>query len=197
MKKYIAPILCSVVILMVTAYLVYAQSSSPPQPGWFPTVSASGITVWTRDGGSLTNLQVSAGSGAAGITNNNTFTGTNVFSNPIVGDGSSMTNLTYRYTTNALTARAAIWGAAVFTNIAANFTVSIPAPNSAFFETAVMWLTNSSKSDFTVTFPNGVWGTPGSGAPPVYYCTNKMLTRIMVEHYGQLATNAYKLDFAP
>jgi hypothetical protein len=89
------------------------------------------------------------------------------------------------------------YGKATFTNIGGSFTCTLSAPGATFFETAVVFITNSSASDRTITFPAGVWGTPGSGTPPVYTCTNKMLTRIMVEHYGNLMTNAYKLDFAP
>lgn len=112
-------------------------------------------------------------------------------------NGASWTNLTYRYTTNALAAATIQWGQAIFTNIAANFTASIAAPANAFYETAILWVTNSSSTDFNVTMPNGVWGPPGSGTPPVFYCTNKMLTTILLQHYGQMMTNAIKQDYAP
>jgi hypothetical protein len=113
------------------------------------------------------------------------------------GNGSLLTNLTYRYTTNSMTNASCIWGAEVFTNIGANFTLNIPPPDPYSFETAVVWVTNGFGVDYKITLPAGVWGTPGSGTPPVYYCTNKMLTRILVEHHAYFGTNAYKLDFAP
>jgi len=103
----------------------------------------------------------------------------------------------YRYPTNAITAQTVLWEKAYFTNMSGNWTISIGAPALGSFQTIVLFLTNSSSTDYKITFPNGVWGTPGSGTPPVYYATNKMVTRINIEHYGQLMTNAYKLDFAP
>jgi hypothetical protein len=112
-------------------------------------------------------------------------------------DASTLTNQTLRYTTNAITALAIGWGKAYETNIAANFTITLAAPAATGYESTIIMVTNSSATDFKVTMPAGVWGTPGSGTPPAYYCTNKMLTKIVLEHYGQQFTNSSKVDYAP
>lgn len=111
--------------------------------------------------------------------------------------GATLTNLTYQYTTNAIPALTLSWGRAYETNIAANWTAVLAAPAATFYESIILMVTNSSASDFKVTMPSGVWGTPGSGTPPAYYCTNKMLTKIVIEHYGQQMTNSSKVDYAP
>ncbi len=112
-------------------------------------------------------------------------------------NGNTLTNLSYQYTTNPVAALNVPWQQALFTNIGANFTVTLSAPGAAFYESSIMYVTNSGGTDFKVTMPNGVWGPPGSGSPPAFFCTNKMLTTILVQHYGQLMTNAIKQDYAP
>lgn len=154
--------------------------------------------------GALTNN----GSGTLGYYNNftaqgNTFNGVSQLvqndgsGNLPVISGQNLTNLTYRYTTNAITALNVPWQQALFTNIGANFTITLSAPANAFYESSILYVTNSGSTDFKVTMPNGVWGPPGSGTPPAFYCTNKMLTTILIQHYGQLMTNAIKQDYAP
>lgn len=44
-------------LLILSSIPVLAQTASPtPSPGWFPTVSDTGVRVWTRDGSMLTNV---------------------------------------------------------------------------------------------------------------------------------------------
>lgn len=113
-------------------------------------------------------------------------------------NGSTLTNLTYRYTTNAIPALTLTFGKAYTTNLSADITISaINAQDLAAYETCVLSLTNSSGSDFKVTLPNGIRGTPGSGTPPVFYCTNKFSCDVLISHYGNQNTNAWKIDWAP
>lgn len=104
MKQLAKKLLVLICLLAALACVIYAQnSSSPPQQGWFQTVSSSGVAVWTRDGGSLTNIQVMDGSGAAGVTNNQTFTGNNTFSRPIVvSNGIQYASIAWAGPTNTL-----------------------------------------------------------------------------------------------
>ena len=115
-----------------------------------------------------------------------------------VADGSSLTNLTLKYTTNAIPALVLTFGKSYFTNISANITLGAFAGLDVnAYESCVLMVTNSSGTDYKVTFPAGVWGVPGSGTPPAYYCTNQMLTAIVTTHYGGRMTNAIKIDYAP
>lgn len=113
-------------------------------------------------------------------------------------NGVNLTNLTYAYTTNAiLPGNALYWGKAFITNLTANVSFVLEPIDPTMFETIVLVCYNTSGADRSVTLPANTWGTPSSGTPPVYWCTNNALTRIMVEHYGASMTNSYKLDFAP
>jgi hypothetical protein len=113
-------------------------------------------------------------------------------------DLSSSSNLVYKYTTNALTAITATFGKAYTTNLSADIVfTTINAQDVAAYETCIITLTNSSGSDWKITLPNGIRGTPGSGTPPVFYCTNKLSCDVMIAHYGNQRTNAWKIDWAP
>jgi hypothetical protein len=116
----------------------------------------------------------------------------NLFSALTTADFSSATNLTYKYTTNAVTALALTFGKSYFTNVStANIVfTAINAQDLAATETCILRCTNSSGSDWTVTLPNGI-GSPGLGLPPVITVTNKQSCRIYVEHYANQQTNAW------
>lgn len=113
-------------------------------------------------------------------------------------DGSALTNLTYQYKTNNSGPVTFLFGQAYRTNIAANFTVTaLTISNPGFYESGVLWVTNSSGSDFKITWPSGVIGPVGSGTPSALYCTNKTLTRFVYEHYGPSDVTVGKTDFGP
>lgn len=112
-------------------------------------------------------------------------------------DGSSLTNLTYRYTTNPIPALVLSWGKAYYTNLQADVTIALGTPDPYSYESVVLFATNSTSTDHKITSPAGVWGTPGSGTPAVLYATNKMFTKFVWEHYAQINTNVSKQDFAP
>jgi hypothetical protein len=116
----------------------------------------------------------------------------NLFSALTTWDGSSWTNLTYKYTTNAVTGLTLTFGKNYFTNVStANITISaVNATDVAAMETLCIRCTNSSGSDFTVTLPNGI-GSPGLGLPPVITVTNKHETRIYIQHDGNQSTNCW------
>jgi len=114
-------------------------------------------------------------------------------------DGNSLTNLHYSYTTNTIpnTGVLTFGGKSYVTNIQASITLAAFASvDPTLYETLVLRVTNSTASDLTVTMPSGVLGTPGTGLPSVFYCTNKVTTYIYVSHYGRDITNAWKQDFA-
>lgn len=167
--------------------------------GWYPAYLSN-----TNDNG--TNMNFYQTTSFFGSTNGNTYwldwTRTNVTAayngTNFYGSGLGLTNLIYRYTTNPIPALSMTFSKAYFTNLSASITISsLLAQDLTAFETGVLFATNSSGSDWSVTMPSGVWGTPGSGTPPVLWCTNKQLTVIYFEHYGALMTNTWKKDLAP
>lgn len=110
--------------------------------------------------------------------------------NKFSGDGSGLTNLTYKYTTNIVGAANFVFGKAYWTNITGNFTFpALTMQDAAAMETLSVWVTNSGASTFTATI-NGVAGAPGKVIPAVFYCTNASVTEIDVSHFGVLWTNA-------
>lgn len=154
-------------------------------------------TTWTD---AVNNVSTTIG--ANGVTNSSwsasQFLATDANSGTATTlNGSTLTNLTYRYTTNAITALAIGWGKAYETNIGANFTITLAAPGAAYFETSVIMVTNSTSTDFKVTMPAGVWGPYGSGTPAVAWCSNSLLTEIDLKHYGQQMTNMTVTHYAP
>lgn len=110
--------------------------------------------------------------------------------NKFSGDGSGLTNLTYKYTTNIVGAANFVFGKAYWTNITGNFTFpALTMQDAAAMETLSVWVTNSGASTFTATI-NGVAGAPGKVVPAVFYCTNASVTEIDVSHFGVQWTNA-------
>lgn len=107
-------------------------------------------------------------------------------------DGAAITNLTYKYTTNANNTGVFAFGKSWTTNISGNITLgSFTVNDFAAYESMVIWVTNTGASVFTVTLPGGVNGA-GDGHPPVYYSTNgaQQKLKILVEHNGSGDTNS-------
>lgn len=120
----------------------------------------------------------------------------NLFSALTDYNGNTWTNIHYIYTTNAVPSSGslAFGGNAYTTNLQADITLASFASVSAVgYETLVLFATNSTSTDHTITMAGGVFG-PNGVNPAVFYCTNQHMTRILVEHYGQNYTNASKLD---
>lgn len=114
------------------------------------------------------------------------------------GDGSGLTNLNYFYTTNAIPGLVLSFKKSYFTNLTSDITLGSFANVSASgFESLVLMVTVPAGSDHKVTMPANVIGPPNSGVPPVFWCTNGQLTQIVVNHYAQQLTNAFKIDTAP
>lgn len=151
------------------------------------------ITAGTIANASLANSSITIQGSAVSLGGTTLAAGSTPFF-----DLSSSTNLIYRYTTNAITALALTFGKAYTTNLSANITITaVNSQDVAAYETCIISVTNSSGTDWKVTLPNGVTGTPGSGTPPAFYCTNKLSCDIFVSHYGNQKTNAWKIDWAP
>lgn len=114
-------------------------------------------------------------------------------------DGNSLTNLHYAFTTNAVNTGVYAFGNKAYqTNTTANVTLgAFDSVDPALYESFIIYVNVSGGTDRTVTMPNGVVGPPGYGTPAVFYCTNGVLTKIIVDHYGRQNTNAYKIDIAP
>lgn len=107
-------------------------------------------------------------------------------------DGSTLTNLTYKYTTNSINTGVLVFGKSWTTNISGNIVLgSFTLGDTAAYESMVLWVTNTGASVFTVTLPSGVNGA-GDGRPPVYYSTNgaNQRLKILVEHTGVDGTNS-------
>lgn len=153
---------------------------------WYPTMD--GTVTFLKTNAAGINLEVLDGASVVQGYHD----GTNWY-----GAGAGLTNLVYRYTTNNSGTTTFSWGLAYRTNIASNVTVALSSPAAAFYETTVVWVTNSSGSDFKMTFPAGTIGPVGSGTPSALYCTNKTLTRILLEHYGSSDIVVSKTDFGP
>lgn len=170
---------------------------------------------WFGNGGGLTNLHVS------GLVTNQV-PATNVFSGGVLAsntlsatagndgwmlgqsnslpvwfqNGNALTNLHYAYTTNAIpnTGALSFGGNTYFTNIQANTTLAaFLAVDPAKYETIVLFATNSTSTDWTLTGPGGCAGLYGV-FPAAIVCTNKHMTRILVEHLGISYTNMIKVD---
>lgn len=147
---------------------------------FYPTNLFTGITnaLLSTDGnGVVTNVGIGSGLSLSG----------NVLS--ASGDGSSLTNLSYKYSTNIVGASNFVFGKAYWTNITGNFTFPALTEDPAAMETMAIFVTNSGASVFTATI-NGVAGAPGHVVPAVFYCTNATVTEIDVSHFGVLWTNA-------
>lgn len=153
MKKIAIYSACALLITL-SVFLAFGQSSSPPQPGWFPSVSPSGITIWTRDGGSLTNLQVSAGSGAAGVTNNQIFTGNNTFSQFITAsNGVQYASIAWAGPTNTLPLNSARQH---YASPTACSVTGFTGKNGTNVQPFVLELQNTSATNWTFVFAVGV-----------------------------------------
>ena len=137
------------------------------------------------NGGGLTNLNIT------GVVTN-LVPATNIFSGGVLADGV----IDYSYTTNAIPSSGALsfGGSAYFTNIQANTTLAaFVNVNPTHYETIVGFITNGTATDWTLTGPGGCAGLYGV-FPAAVVCTNKQMTRILIEHYGVQWTNMTKLD---
>ncbi len=124
----------------------------------------------------------------------------NAFLTNASGNGSGLTNLTYRYTTNLTGTTTLSWGQATGTNLAADVVLSLASVTGAsapFYETAIYFVTNNSGSNHKVTSPSGVIGPVGSGTPAALFCTNNTVTRLLYEHFGPSEIVVSKTDFGP
>lgn len=101
------------------------------------------------------------------------------------------------YTTNNVTGLGLTFGIEQDTNLSANITITGFSMGPTYYETGILSCTNSSGSDWKVTFPAGVMGPPGNGAPPSFFVTNKTSADIYFSHLGHIRTNAWKIDWAP
>jgi len=107
-------------------------------------------------------------------------------------NGSTLTNLTYKYTTNAINTGSFAFGKEWTTNVSGNIVLgAFTLGDTAAYESMVIWVTNTGASVFSITLPNGVQ-SEGQGRPPVYYSTNgaNQDLKILVEHTGVSRTNS-------
>jgi len=113
-----------------------------------------------------------------------------------ISDLSLGTNVTIRYNTNAIpTSGALTFGQAYFTNLQASVVLPAFTLANAFYETLVIVVTNSAAATTTLTMPSGVKVALANGGSNLIYCTNGTRTTVVVEHYGNWITNAWKNDF--
>lgn len=110
-------------------------------------------------------------------------------------NGTTLTNLTYQYPTNAIPANAILTIGSKYYTTNLTTDITLPAPsigNTAFYESSVLQITNGDSATHTVTL-TGITGQFGV-CPALFYCTNAHQTKIVIDHGGPLYTNAWKID---
>lgn len=129
---------------------------------------------------------------ATNIYSTNLFV-TNLYATYIYGLTGAVDNIVatngFLMTTNPIPAQVLSVGRSYMTNIAGDMTLGAFAnvPNN-YTWAIYLYVTNSSATDYKITFPNGT-KCQGHGTPPVIYVTNKQEAAFQITGYGQLATN--------
>jgi len=150
---------------------------------------ATGKTITLTNGGATFDNPITA----AGVTNSSLNASQFKVTDANKGeasslDGSSLTNLTFFLTTNAINTGTFTAGKGYETNISGNITLGAFAgiPNNLAWSVYI-FVTNSSGTDRTVTFPSG---TKENGtAPAVFYVTNTQTAEFFVSGWGNKKTN--------
>lgn len=160
--------------VFVTLLVAWNPSSQSFNNGQF---SAPQFTVSIKDGVLITN-PVAYTSFTVNGTNANSYFG-----------GAVVATNGFMMPTNPIPALVLTAGKAYGTNLSADITLaSFAGVPSDLVWSIYLLATNSSGSDWKITFPSGCIGA-GQGKPPVITVTNKQMAEFQINGWGQFVTN--------
>ncbi len=171
----------------------------------YPNALTNNDTRSINLAGVITMNQIRQTNAAAGSSNyfaalTNVFDGgitlPSITATTVTGNGAGLTNLTYNLLTNAINTGVLPVGKTTFTNITGNITIAgVSGVDLNFNQWAKLWVTNSTSTDYKVTFPASVCtATNAFVVAQDVFVTNKSAATIMVD-IAAFGTNAAAVRF--